>query len=145
MSASGRDSDRSLTEDGVRKTTRVAKTFAKKVPELDLIVHSPYLRARQTAEIFAGVYPDVKMKESKNLVPMEKARMVLPLLSGLGESKKVMLVGHEPNLSSLASLLITGSERPVLEFKRAGIAGISCSGILDHAYLMFLLTPKMLL
>ncbi len=144
-SASGRDADRALTEEGVAKAERVAKAFAKKVPSVDIIFHSPWLRAAQTAKIFAEFYLEAPLKTANELRSSERARMALPLLSGLGNEKKVMLVGHEPHLSSLASLLITGSERPVLEFRKAGIAGISCTGNLDQGYLMFLLTPKMLL
>jgi phosphohistidine phosphatase len=136
------DPERRLTPEGVTKTVRVAKGFAKRVPEIDLIFHSPYKRAKETAKIFAAHYPAAALKEGKGLTPHDRARMAIPLLSDAGQGKRVMLVGHEPHLSSLASLLITGSERPVLEFKKAGIAGIGCGGDLAHCYLMFLLSPK---
>lgn len=142
VSASGEDSDRRLTPAGLEKASRVARLFTKKVADMDFVFHSPYVRARETAKIFAALYPEAILKEAKGLTPFDKARMALPLLSELGHGKKVMLVGHEPHLSSLASLLITGSERPVMEFRKAGIAGISCSGKLDQGYLMFLLSPK---
>ncbi len=138
------DSERRLTPEGVTKTVRVAKGFAKHVPDIELIFHSPYKRARETAKIFASHYPDAVVKESKGLTPSDRARMALPLLSELSPGAKVMLVGHEPHLSALASLLMTGSERPVLEFRKAGIAGLACTGNLQHCYLMFLLTPKFL-
>lgn len=144
-SASGRDADRKLTEEGAEKTERVAKAFAKKVPEIDVILHSPYRRARETAVIFSDVYPKAKLVEGKGLTPFDKAGFALPQLEEIPQGKKVMLVGHEPHLSCLASLLITGSDRPVLEFKKAGIAGIGCLNGLESCYLMFLLTPKMML
>ena len=142
---SGRDSDRKLTEEGIEKTTRVAKAFAKKVPQVDLILHSPYRRAKETAKIFHELYPKAKLEEGKGLTPFDKAGFALPQLQELPKGMKVMLVGHEPHMSCLASLLITGSDRPVLEFKKAGIAGIGCLNGLESCYLMFLLTPKMLL
>lgn len=136
------DAERRLTPEGIAKTERVAKGFARRVPDIGLIFHSPYKRAKETAKIFAEFYPEAVVKEGKGLTPGDRARMAIPLLSDLHPGTKVMLVGHEPHLSSLASLLITGSERPVLEFKKAGIAGIGCAGDLAHCYLMFLLTPK---
>ncbi len=136
------DAARRLTAEGIAKTTRVAKGFAKRVPDVDLIIHSPYKRAKETAKIFAEFYPAAMLKEGKGLTPLDKARSALPLLSE-AHGKRVMLVGHEPHMSSLASLLITGSERPVLEFRKAGIAGIACpGGDLLGCYLMFLLSPK---
>jgi phosphohistidine phosphatase len=145
MAESGCDSDRRLTEEGAQKTERVAKAFVKRVPLIDLILHSPYKRARETAEIFATQFPKAKLEEGKGMTPFDKAGFALPQISALSQGTKIMLVGHEPHLSCLASLLITGSDRPVMEFKKAGIAGIGCVNDLQSCYLMFLLTPKMLL
>ena len=142
---SGRDADRRLTEEGIEKTARVAAAFAKRAPHVDLILHSPYKRAKETAKIFHEQYPKAKLKEGKGLTPFDKAGFALPQLEELSVEMKVMLVGHEPHMSCLASLLITGSDRPVMEFKKAGIAGIGSLSGLDSCYLMFLLTPKMLL
>jgi len=138
------DADRRLTAEGVARTGRVAKNFSKRISDIELIIHSPYKRAEETAKIFAEYYPDAEVKEGKGLTPFDKARMAMPLLSELPQGAKVMLVGHEPHLSCLASLLMTGSEHPVLEFRKAGIAGLACTGNLQHCYLMFLLTPKFL-
>ncbi len=142
--AGGRDPDRRLTEEGLEKTKKVAKAFSKRISNLDLIFHSPYKRAKETAEIFLEHFPNAHLKEGKGLTPFDKAHMALPLLSEHGQGKKIMLVGHEPHLSCLASLLMTGSERPILEFRKAGIAGLASTGSLQHCYLMFLLSPKFL-
>ncbi len=99
----------------------------------------------ETAKIFSKQYPEAALQEAKELRSSERAHLALSLLSDFENSKKIMLVGHEPQISSLASLLITGSVRPVMEFRQVGIAGISCMGNLDHAFLMFFLSPKMLL
>jgi phosphohistidine phosphatase len=139
------DAERALTPDGISKAKKVAKAFAKRVSGVELILHSPYRRARETAEIFAASYPKAKLQVAKNITPHDKAHIALAMLSNVGQGAKVMVVGHEPHLSCLASLLITGSERPVLEFRKAGIAGIACTGNLQSCYLMFLLTPKMMI
>src|ERR1700686_4214330 len=50
VSASGRDADRALTPDGLRRAERVARGLAALEPSIDLVLTSPYRRARQTAE-----------------------------------------------------------------------------------------------
>ncbi len=144
ISASGKDADRKLTAEGIEKTKKVAHAFAKKVAHLDLILHSPYRRARETAKIFADLFSKAELKEGNGLTPFDKAGFALPQISELGQGTRVMLVGHEPHLSCLASLLITGQERPVLEFKKAGIAVIGTLNGIDTCYLKCLISPKWL-
>jgi phosphohistidine phosphatase len=138
------DAERRLTEEGREKTARVAKEFRKRVPRVSVIFHSPFVRAVETAEIFAGEFPKTRREAAKGLTPMDSAKSALPLLAGFGEDDCVMLVGHEPHLSSLVSLLITGRDSSVVEMKKAGIAGIECAANLQHARLSFLLSPKWL-
>jgi phosphohistidine phosphatase len=135
------DAERRLTEEGREKTARVAKEFRKRVARVDVIYHSPYARAVETAAIFAREFPKAKVEPAKGLTPHDAPKAAFPLLAGEGA---VMLVGHEPHLSSLVSLLITGREAPVVEMKKAGIAGIECLSALQHCRLMFLLSPKWL-
>jgi phosphohistidine phosphatase len=137
------DAERSLTKEGQEKTSRVAKAFARQVSRVDVILHSPYARARETAELFARELPKAKVRAASGLTPHDGARSALPLLQEYDE-KSVMIVGHEPHLSSFASLLLTGRELPVLEFKKAGVAGIECLAGLQHCRLSFLLSPKWL-
>ncbi len=138
------DSERRLTDEGREKTAKVARAFRKRVAKVDAILHSPYVRAAETARYFAAEYPKARVETSAGLTPHDEARAAVQLLEGFGDKDAVMLVGHEPHLSSLASLLITGHDNPVLEFKKAGIAGIECVGSLVNARLSFLLSPKWL-
>ncbi|MGZ3660497.1 MAG: phosphohistidine phosphatase SixA [Bdellovibrionota bacterium] len=138
------DAERRLTEEGREKTERVAKAFHKRVSKVDLIFHSPYLRALETAQIFSAEFPRAKMQAAKGLTPHDEAKSALPLLNGFGSEESVMIVGHEPHLSTLASLLLTGKSSPILEFKKAGVAGIESHGALQGSRLCFLLTPKWL-
>ena len=138
------DAERRLTEEGREKTARVAKAFHRRITKIEVIFHSPYLRAAETAKIFAEEFPRAKLVAAKGLTPHDEAKSALPLISGSGPEECVMIVGHEPHLSCLASLLITGKDVPVLEFKIAGIAGIECHGPLQNCQLSFLLSPKWL-
>ncbi len=143
--AEGRvDSQRRLTEEGREKTARMAKAFHKRVSWLDVIFHSPYARAVETANIFAEEFPEARMEEAKGLTPHDSAKGALHLMNGLGKEEHMMIVGHEPHLSTLASFLLTGKENPILEFKRAGVAGLDCDSAGRYCRLMFLLSPKWL-
>lgn len=138
------DSERVLTTEGVEKTTRVAKAFAKRVPELHHIFHSPYLRALQTAEIFREQYPNSSLEEVEHFRPhdsVEKARDLILSSSGKGSA---MYVGHEPHLGHLLALLLTGKEFPSIPMKKAGIAGLEVN-VTGSARLLFFVHPKFLL
>jgi phosphohistidine phosphatase SixA len=78
------------------------------------------------------------------LTPHDEAKSALPLFATLGDDDAAMLVGHEPHLSSLVSRLLTGKDNPMVEFKKAGIAGLECLAGLQHCRLCFLLAPKWL-
>src|SRR5258707_3959262 len=54
------DPERYLTEEGVQKTKQVAKGVAALGVTADLFLTSPYVRAAQTAEIFAGAFDYAK-------------------------------------------------------------------------------------
>lgn len=138
------ESERRLTKEGHEKTAKVARAFKKRIAKMDVIYHSTFARAVETAEIFAKEFPSARMEMAKGLTPSDSARSALPLLSEIGQDECIMVVGHEPHLSSLASLLLTGKDFPILEFKRAGIAAIECMGTIHQCRLNFLLTPKWL-
>ena len=137
------DSERRLTKEGHEKTERVAKAFARRVARVDLILHSPYARAAETAEYFAKLFPKAKKSSANGLTPHDSPYGALALLRDLAD-ENVMFVGHEPHLSSLASLILTGQELPLLELKKAGIVGLECLPRLQHCRLSFLLSPKWL-
>src|SRR5215207_9309159 len=65
------DSQRPLTDKGRRKMRQIARALRNLGVEFDLILSSPYVRARETAEILADVF---KMKKklvfSDNLIPL---------------------------------------------------------------------------
>ncbi len=114
------DPSRPLTDRGVRDVKRVAEFIARANVKVSLIVHSSKLRARQTAEIIAKELEVERMEESEALNPLADPKI---WASKLEERKEdLMLVGHLPHLSKLASLLITGrEEEEVVRFTMGGI------------------------
>src|SRR6266481_209201 len=65
------EAERYLTEEGVEKTKQVAKGIASLGVHADLMLSSPYVRAMQTAVIFAGAleYPKPKIRRTDSLLP----------------------------------------------------------------------------
>jgi len=109
------DPERHLTERGAEFVTRVATNA---VSELGLqparIVHSGKARARQTAEIWAGLV-GVDVEEGEGLAPNDDPSTWASQLED--ESYDVMLVGHLPHLERLVGLLVTGdADRSVVGF-----------------------------
>jgi phosphohistidine phosphatase len=102
--ASGLDADRSLTADGRARVRSVAKALVQRDEAPVSILSSPLARALQTAEIVAAV-TDVEGRGGRVEVRREIAPggSMLELVDELRRAKRrrVMLVGHEPDLSSL--------------------------------------------
>jgi phosphohistidine phosphatase len=121
------DADRSLTEDGVRKTERVAVGLQKIEVKPDLILSSPLRRAEETARLVADVLvPKAAVELYPPLAGGFSAEDVIKGLRGYRRTSQILLVGHQPDLGQLASYLLTGSENLVpLPFKKAGVAAIS--------------------
>ncbi|MFQ5990434.1 MAG: phosphohistidine phosphatase SixA [Candidatus Methylomirabilales bacterium] len=116
------DPARPLSDRGREEVTRVARHVGAFGLPIAEIFHSDKLRARQTAEIFAEyVSPARGIHEMEGLAPMDhpgKAQAAIETAS-----EPVMLVGHLPHLSRLASALILGDpEQEILYFKAGAIA-----------------------
>jgi len=90
----------------------------------DLILTSPLLRAKQTAEIACEAlgYPVKKLKQTDALKSEAKPAELFDELSGL-KAEEVMCVGHAPNVDNVIAFAM-GSRSPVNELKKAGLATI---------------------
>jgi len=140
------DADRPLTPEGERKLQLVAAAIKALDLGFDLILSSPYLRARQTGEVVAAALDlGKKLEFSDNLVPGGSTYQLVEQLNRLVPApENILLVGHEPYLSGLVSLLITGKERSCVVLKKGGFCKLT-SESLKHgrcATLAWLLTPK---
>jgi phosphohistidine phosphatase len=117
------DSLRPLTPEGIARFRSAARGLGRIVPTVDLVLSSSYTRSWETAELLreeAGWLPPVRCRE---LEADQTAGAALHALQALGKRSSLALVGHEPNLSSLASLLLTGQEDAVeLELKKGAVA-----------------------
>ena len=139
-----RDADRPLTSKGERRLERIADAMAAMELTFDLILSSPYTRARQTAEIVAGSLGLKKQLEfSETLEPGGDPKALLAELNK-HEAKNVLLVGHEPYLSALISALTSGNTGVAIDFKKGGLCKLEVESPRHGrcATLAWLLTPR---
>lgn len=111
------DAARALTKDGRRRAREAARGLAKLVDGAGIVATSPLTRAAQTAELVAAALgAEVVVVEA--LAPGQPFADALAWLKRRRE-ERVVMVGHEPHLSGLASWLMTGRDRRVLALKKA--------------------------
>lgn len=154
------DGSRPLTAAGRERTALVLQRLLELDLRAEVLLSSPLVRARQTAELArdAGLAADLELEAG--LAP--QADPVPLLLRWLGPASprpgwgRLALVGHEPDLSRLAAWLIGVPEAQAegrLRLKKAGVlllalpaeAGGSASTLAGSARLLLLLSPKTLL
>ncbi len=140
------DSARPLTTKGINQLKKVSAAMAAIDLEFDLILSSPLLRAKETAEIVAKKLKLKKrLKFSDTLAPGKEVKFLIAHLQKIKPApKKILLVGHEPFLSELVSLLVTGSLQLQMDFKKAGLCKLETEKLSAGkcAALAWLLTPK---
>ena len=92
------------------------------------IWHSPLLRAAETAQLLTRhLQSDATRREVAGLKPEASPRIIARRLARAPDS--LVLVGHEPNLSALASLLVAGqTSPPAFEFKKCGVLALERAG-----------------
>ena len=123
------DAERALSARGRHQINLLAGFLARSrafAPQE--IWHSPYVRARDTAlALTQELRTKTPLREVPGITPDDDPAAVLALLAD--ERRPVALVGHEPHLSALASLLVTGSAQPVaFALKKATILALERAG-----------------
>jgi phosphohistidine phosphatase len=144
----GLDRERRLTPEGEEKMREIAEGMKACELEFDLILSSPFVRAKQTADIVAEAFQCKKRLElSSHLVPGGSPQKLIDELdSKHADKKSILLTGHEPNLSSLISLLISGNAGIAINFKKGGLGKVTMDRLCQGrcATLEWLLTPRQL-
>ncbi|MCI4336707.1 MAG: histidine phosphatase family protein, partial [Thermoplasmata archaeon] len=118
------DDDRPLSPDGVKETRKAARGLVRLELPVTQVISSPARRARQTAEIVREALKDPKPLELwEELAPDSPSAPVLGRVSRRGRrAGGVLLVGHEPVMSELVGLALTGESVSMVHFARAGAA-----------------------
>jgi phosphohistidine phosphatase len=138
------DPERYLTAEGIKRTRDVAKSVAALIEEAKLFVSSPYVRAMQTAEIFAEAveFPKAKIEQSDCLLPGAEPSAFLRELAHKKAVESAMCFGHAPQLDELIAAAL-GAKQDVTEMKKAGVACIELQRVHAGAgKLLWLITPR---
>jgi phosphohistidine phosphatase len=121
------DDDRPLTVEGKEKMSKAAKGMASLITEIDLILTSPLIRAHDTARIAArALRAEQKVQICKELSSGGSVKNLMTYLSKFRGLNNIMLVGHQPDLGFIASLLL-GSESSIIQFKKGSLCCIEVS------------------
>lgn len=146
ITAGGTDAQRPLTEIGRKKMRKAANRLRAHIKPIDVLAHSPLVRARETAEIIARACGDPPLVECPDLDYHYPPERVVDWLRQHSPDAWVVAVGHEPQLGLLTGLLLADRPQPLLIFRKGGVALIEFSGRAEagKGLLQWALTPSQL-
>jgi phosphohistidine phosphatase len=131
------DDERPLTEFGKKEVRQLAKFLDRLKARPDLIVSSPLPRALQTAKI-AAEQLKTKLRQDESLEPGFGMSELKTVLKRHG-SKVLMLVGHEPDFTTVISALTGGA---CLKLSKGGVALVDIGPDAEQGKLLWLFPPK---
>ncbi len=140
------EAERYLTEEGIKKTREVARGVAALAEKPDSLVSSPYVRAMQTAHLFAYAlkYPKQKIRKSNLLLPGSEVAAFFRELARDKNAENVFCFGHAPHMDEMIAAIL-GSKHDVTSLKKAGVACFELRRVAPPAgILVWLATPKLL-
>lgn len=136
--------ERPLTAKGVQKTRSAALGLKALGAEPGVVITSPFLRAAQTAEIYAEAlgFPTDKIRVSEALKPAADPAEIVKEVSQL-KVREVACFGHGPHVDLLVAHL-AGAQGAFTELKKPGVACFERPSTHGKWMLRWLVTPKML-
>jgi phosphohistidine phosphatase len=139
----GEDFDRPLTAAGRERMAGEAKAMARLSLHLEVIVTSPLVRAKQTAEIVAKALQlrDRLVEDDRLGLGFDPRRLASILVERAGAGA-IMLVGHEPGMSTTIGHIVGGAR---IDFKKGSLACVSVHDpSTPHGELLWLVPPSVL-
>lgn len=121
---SGRDEDRELTPEGFARAAAVGRGLAALSPPIVVVLTSPLIRARQTAEASATALGLEAPRPWTGLLPGTDPSRTIQELAREGW-RSVLLVGHQPLLGALVGLLLFGDARQEIPLRKAAVARLN--------------------
>jgi len=140
------DPERYLTEEGTEKTKQVAKGVAALGISADLMLTSPYVRAEQTAELFAAAlgYAKQRIRRTDLLLPGAEPSLLFRELAKEKQASAVFLFGHAPHLDDVIATAL-GSKKHLTALKKAGVAFLELKRLSPPiGEIVWLAIPKLL-
>src|SRR5882724_3185332 len=126
------------------KNARSGEKLAKLIGPPKAFISSPYVRAVQTAEIFADALgiSKTKIEKTEGLLPGAEPSAFFRELSRKKSVDSVICFGHAPQLDELISIGL-GVKKDIIELKKAGVACLDVSRVNPPAgKLVWLVTPR---
>ena len=139
------DAKRPLTEQGMSRLRRSARGLVRLGVSIDVVLTSPLVRTRQTAEIVAGAFsPRPSVVNVEALAPGGTPSALAAELEKHSRRSRILIVGHEPGIGELAAWLV-GMRHPI-EFKKGAVCRIDVDSLPPRGAgnLRWLMTPKIL-
>jgi phosphohistidine phosphatase len=138
------DTKRPLTREGISRLRSAAQGLEHLGIEFDVMLTSPLVRARQTADAMADAYgSSPSIVEIDSLAPGGRYESLLRDLGKHARRRRIALVGHEPGIGAFAARL-AGVRQP-LAFKKGAIARIDVETLPPgDGSLCWFVTPKIL-
>lgn len=140
------DRDRPLTEDGIKRVSAAAKGLSKAAGDFDIILTSPLKRAFQTAALVAGrLDAEKKIEICSELAPRTSFNKLMQALERYKNRNRILLVGHEPDLSMAVSMLL-GARNSSVQMKKGAVCRVDVDGLPPDgtAQLVWLMQPRAL-
>jgi phosphohistidine phosphatase len=136
------DEERGLTSEGHARMKQIARGLERAFPRAQAIYASPLVRAMQTALWVAKAYRSrVKVQTTDALVP-GAGPAALDALLGQIPQRRIIVVGHEPNLTSNLVALIKARPGAAFELKKGGCYCVCLRP--GGAVLEWMLSPRLL-
>ena len=142
------DSQRPLTTEGRAIIAQIAHALKKLDVNPDIILSSPYVRAKETAAELAKEFNRQQhLVFSDLLIPDGKAEEIISAIVDNFMVEELLIVGHLPCLSLLSSLLAAGDLDLAINMKKGGVCCLLADDLRleRRAAIEWLLTPKTLL
>ena len=123
------DFERVLTSGGEQAALNVGKFCAESSINFSRILTSPIIRAKQTAQCVLQELPETMIEECEFLTPDSDPRNLLEHLRSYSTDSRLLLVTHEPFVSTCISSLISGNESVNIQMRPATFVLIETSGV----------------
>src|SRR5262249_4422492 len=139
------DAKRPLTDAGMSRMRKSARGLARLGVAFDVVLTSPLVRAKQTADILAaGVNPRPPIVTIESLSPGGGFAAITSDLAKHAKKTRIALVGHEPGIGEFAARLV--GSRHAIEFKKGAVCRIDLDALPPGGpgNLRWLLTPQIM-
>ena len=135
------DFSRKLTEKGSKQARKIGCFMKEQCLRPDLILTSPVVRARETAEIVAKLLGKIDLTEVPWAACGMNPERALAEIGSYAKFKSILLVGHEPDFSTLAATLLDLGKSSSVSICKASLTGIEASRFVPGAGVLQFLLP----